>query len=323
MRTDAARRERFLPYWYERASMAVAVDRCLLDDRDHVEPDRERCLLELDVPWKTAAVTISVEVPLATRNAVLPPSATGVGLDLLLVVQCPGTFRRFALRSVLSDAVTRFDLQLRRNDFAGHASLQAFLVRSSEDAPTNGFATQRGMRLADSRAWELRFDRPQESRGEYLDVRYHPFSTEPSVPQRDRRNLYLLLMEQETPELWVNSDHQRIAGVLDSKGTVGSHARLREVIYDQIAHGVWTQLFMKAASDYLQNEEATYPWQDAVLDLLLKDIFPEVQGHGARRDALSEAWGDLPALAARLDAALQRRSDISTHISKLLEEAEE
>jgi hypothetical protein len=130
-------------------------------------------------------------------------------------------------------------------------------------------------------------------------------------------------MDQETPELWVNADHERIAAVLDSKGTVGRHARLREVMFDQIAQGVWTQLFLRVARDYVLNEETTYSWHDAVLDLVLRDVFPEVRSAVERRDRLTEAWEDLPVLLTRLDAALQRRSDVSAHLSKLIEEAEE
>ena len=58
-----------------------------------------------------------------------------------------------------------------------------------------------------------------------------------------------------------------------------------------------------------------------VLDLLLRDVFPELRSVAERRDRLAELWGELPLLLARLDAALQRRAGVSAHLSKLIEEA--
>ncbi len=323
MRTEAGRRERFLPYRYARAGIEMSVTRCLLDETDEVIPDTESHLIELDFPWTNAALNLSVHVPEPVLQAVLPPSQTPEMLDLLLVVRCPATFLRFAIRYPHGELENGAKITLRRDQLSGAAQLQAFLVRSQGAPRRSGFASTRGARLADSRSWELRIDRRRMRAGQHLEVRYHPFSTEPTVPARDRKNLYLLRMDQETPEIWLNSDHEQIAAVLDSRGTVGRIARIREVVFDQIAQGVWTQLFLRAAGDYVQSREAIYAWQEVVLDLLLRDVFPEERRNTERRDRLAEAWEDLPSLLVRLDAALQRRSDMSAHLSRLVEQAED
>jgi hypothetical protein len=80
---------------------------------------------------------------------------------------------------------------------------------------------------------------------------------------------------------------------------------------------------LRAARDYVTNEETSYAWQDAVLDLLLRDVFPELRSAAERRDRLAELWDELPVLLARLDAALQRRGDVSVHLTKLIEDAED
>jgi hypothetical protein len=322
MRTHASRRERFLPYRYARSGLELRIERCLLDDRDEVAPDDEACAIELDVRWTTATLDLRLELPQETRDRVLAPGTPADAIDVLVIVRSPSTFYRSAVRVSMRHAHAKVSLVLERDQLAGLAELEAVVVRTT-DAEHGEHASARGVRIADSRTWQLRIDRVQEPRGEYLDIRYHSFSKEPTVPTRDHGNLYLLRLEQETPELWINADHERIATVLDSKGTVGRHARLREVAFDQVAHGVWTQLFVRAARDYVANEETSYAWQDAVLDLLLRDVFPELRSVAERRDRLAELWGELPLLLARLDAALQRRAGASAHLGKLIEDAGE
>lgn len=323
MRTHATRRERFLPYRYARSGLELSVERCLLDERDELAPDEEACAIDLDVRWTSAALELRLELPHATREEVLAPGTPAEAIDALVIIRCPATFYRSAVRVPMPRAQATVSLVLERDQLAGLAELQAVVVRATDAERAEEHATARGVRIADSRTWQLRIDRMQEPRGEYLDIRYHPFSKEPTVPARDHGNLYLLRLEQETPELWINADHERIAAVFDSKGTVGRQARLREVAFDLVAHGVWTQLFLRAARDYVANEETSYAWQDAVLDLLLRDVFPELRSVAERRDRLAELWGELPLLLARLDAALQRRADVSAHLSKLIEDAGE
>jgi hypothetical protein len=329
MRTHATRRERFLPYRYARSGLELSIERCLLDDRDELAPDGEAYAIDLDAGWTTATLDLRIELPEETRDKVLAPGTPADAIDVLVIVRSPATFFRSAVRVPMRRSHVKLSLVLQRDQLAGLAELEAVVVRTTDASRTaerdsehtKEHATARGVRIADSRTWQLRIDRAQEPRGEYLDIRYHPFSKEPTVPARDHGNLYLLRLEQETPELWINADHERIAAVFDSKGTVGRQARLREVAFDQVAHGVWTQLFMRAARDYVANEETSYAWQDAVLDLLLRDVFPELRSVAERRDRLAELWGELPLLLARLDAALQRRAGVSAHLSKLIEEA--
>lgn len=328
MRTHATRRERFLPYRYARSGLGLSIARCLLDGRDELAPDDEAYAIDLDVRWTTATLELRVELPQETRDEVLAPGTPADAIEVLVIVRSPSTFFRSAVRVPMRHAHATLSLVLERDQLAGLAELEAVVVRTTDAERTAGhsnehgeYASARGARIADSRTWQLRIDRVQEPRGEYLDIRYHPFSKEPTVPARDHGNLYLLRLEQETPELWINADHERIAAIFDSKGTVGRHARLREVAFDQVSHGVWTQLFMRAARDYVANEETSYAWQDAVLDLLLRDVFPELRSVAERRDRLAELWSELPLLLARLDAALQRRAGVSAHLSKLIEEA--
>lgn len=325
-RTAATRRERFLPYRYARSGVALRVTGCVLDGEDMVEPDTEAHLVELDVPWNAATVQLELTVPAATLARVLPEGQEGGGTpdetELLLVLRCPSTFVRAGVRVPFAraDVPVSTELALRRDDLAGALHLQAFLVRKSAGRRRRGFASRTSARLADSRAWELRVDCGREPRGEYLDVRYRRFSEDDAIPARDRKNLYALDVAEDAPILWINAEHERIAAILDSKGNVGRHARLREVFFDHIAHAVWTQLFLRAARHYVETEDTVFAWEDGVLDALLKDAYPEVRSAADRRDRLAEDWDDLPELLRRLDAGLQRRDDLAVHLTKLVEE---
>jgi hypothetical protein len=322
-RVAGAHRERFLPYRYVRGGVELVVSSCVLDAKTRVATDLDTHLVDLDVSWSRAVLTLAVTVSATTHAAIAdgaPPSA----FELALVTHCPATLLRVARRVPLSalDEPSTVELELRRDDLAGSAQVFAFLVRAT-DPHERSNAAVRGARVADSRSWELRIDRKREPQGDYLDIRYKKFADDETLPRRDRGNLYVLDLEQEEPILWINADHDRIAGILDSRGAVGRHARLRESFFDHIAYSVWTQLFLKAAGDYAAEGEVTYAWQDTVLELLLRDVFPDVRIASERRARLRDLWADQATLMRRLDAGLQRRNDLAAHLTKLVNEESE
>jgi len=325
MRTTAARRERFFPYRYVRGGVRLRVSGCELDGQHAVEVEAEAPRLELDVPWDEARIDLELTVDRETCAYV---GATVEELELLVVIRCGPTFLRVGERVPLTSAdqaaVVKHSMSVRRDALRGTAEIQAFLVRRTPAAETTvrGRAASRGARVADSRVWELLVDRRRERRGEHLEVRYRKFSSDEALPAHDRRNVYALDLDQDDPILWINADHERIAGILDSKGNTGRQARLREVFFDQIAHSVWTQLFLRAARSWAQNEELVYPWEESVLEVLLRDVYPEVKSASDRLDRLADDWSDATVLLRRLDAGLQRRHDLAGHLLKLVEEQE-
>ncbi len=321
-RVAGAHRERFLPYRYVRNGIGLVIASYTLDGKSEVNASLDGHLVELSLPWAHATFVLTVTVPSATHAAVAGGAPVSA-FEVTIITRCPSTFLRVAQRVPLSalEEPIEVHLDLQRDDLAGSAEVMAFLVRTS-DTPGHLHAAVRGARLADSPSWELRVDRQREPRGEYLDIRYKKFSSDESIPRRDRGNLYVLDLDQPDPILWVNADHERVTAILDSRGTVGRHARLRESFFDHIAYAVWTQLFLKAAHDYTQDGEATYPWQDAVLDLLLRDVFPNHRTQSDRREHLRDVIGEPTTLMRSLDAGLQRRNDLAAHLTKLVSEEE-
>jgi hypothetical protein len=286
--------------------------------------DEERHLLSLEGSWHRAELRVEVLVPADVVRRVLPvQEREALSIPVLLALRCDETRLRKGFLDAgpgLEGGASSFVLALEHEELFGSAELQAFLVRGQEARPgQRGYARLKGARLATARAWTLSVDRRHRFEGRYLEIRYRRFAEDAVIPPHDRSNLYLLEHDQPWPILWINADHEAVTAVLDSRASVGGQARLREVIFDLVAAPVWTQLFLRAAGDVVGQGEAAYEWEERVLEVLLGDIYPALPA-AARRQALQEDWQDLPLLLSRLDAALQRRSQLCAHLGKLVEE---
>lgn len=324
MATVRTKKERFLPYAYDRFGLQFRLQSIRLDgERLFDRFDHERRLVELDGGWQTADIDLSIEINPRLLEQLLPEAERATApIRLLLAARCPDT--RLRVGHTIADGglgpgTFPASMQLRRADLSGTMELVAYLVRAENaKVPAPGLAASQGARLASARPWEIRIDRKRASAGHYLDIRYQRFSLEESIPKCDRSNLYRLECDQETPVLWINSDHQAIAGIMEVAGSVGRHARLREVLYDQIAPSIWTQLFFRSAYHIVDAGEAVYDWEEGVLSELLKHMYPEV-GDEQRLDKLRNEYADLSAVLKRLDDALQRKNDLCGHMDRLIE----
>lgn len=332
MSTTRTKKERFLPYRYDRLGVEFAVQTVELDGspvENLVEADRQRVLL--DRPWGEAKLDCVVTVPRTVLMAVLPEHEAGnPPIKLILALSCPDTRLRRGLE--LEAAVDQADggrafrgqVSLAKADLAGHLSIQPYLLRA--EATTNavsGFAPHEGARLAAGLEWEVQIDRGRLPEGRYLEVRMKSFAEDTLIPERDRGNVYRLETDQPAPILWLNSDHANLADVLMNEGTSGVRARLREVAYDQLAFPIWSQLLLRALHHrYADGDgEYVYPWEEGVIESLAGWMYPDKETRSARIAQLEYEREDLPLLLSRLDAALQREQEFATHLLKLIEEA--
>ncbi len=326
MKDSSARRERFLPYAYENAGLALHIDRCVLDGNRAVEPDRDGHVVDATEPWDSATVEGRLVIDGAALDRVLPPGERREPpLEAWLVLRCEATRLRWGERvhaAPLAPGPRPFRLALRRQDLRGSLQILGTLVRAGRGTRQAGFASTQGARVAGSRVWELRVDRKQSIRGQYLEVRYRSFGSDEGIPRHDRGGVFLLDADMESPILWVNSDHQHITRVLESNAASGRHARLRDLFFDHLEQGVWTRLFLHAATQILDEGEAAYPWQEGVIDELLSDLYPELGDKTSRLNKLRYEWEEKPQVMARLGAALQRRSEVAKHMTRLAQEEE-
>lgn len=325
-RLKRVKRERFLPFAYDPFGLEVEVHAVVLDgqrDVESIEPERRLVTIE-EAGWSEAIVRGSVRVPPDLVDRVYPSAERRAPpTRLCMVVRCAVTRVRRAIdldAPLEPGASFAFELRLERGEAFGTVQLVPFLLRSASASDSEaGFAGSVGSRLASARPWIVRLDRARDPAGEFLDTRYHPFSTDPQL--RPYAAALYRLEVSEQPTLWINTDHARIASVLEQEGTRGTNARLREVVFDHISQGVWTQLFVQAAMD-LQQGELVFPWEDTVLRELLPGVV-EGRTHKTRLEFLLQALSrsELPHLLSRLDAALQERDRLVEHIEKLIEDA--
>jgi hypothetical protein len=325
------KRERFLPYAYGRSGLGVELRHVRLDGRLLEEGlDPQRRLVSIDEErWDTLAVELQLTVTEELLGAVLPPhERVSAPIAALVVVRCSDTKLR---RGVVAEApaggvgVHVARVRVARDEVRGGIELVPQLVRKrSARTPSGGFASADGARLARARPWEIRLEPERSAEGRFLDVRYRSFS-EDAVLLAVKDNLYQLECDQEAPILWVNADHTRIAAILNDRASTGRRARLREVFFDVIAQGVWTQLFLRAAMNLVERDELVYPWEDAVLRELLPLMYPGARTHPARRGRLVDSMVQLGIVGTveRLDSALQRKNDLTRHMGRLIEETVE
>ncbi|MCA9624809.1 MAG: hypothetical protein KC731_37555 [Myxococcales bacterium] len=323
---ERTKRQRFLPYAYARHGLVARIEGLRIDGQAAPRAiDPERHLVSLDEePWRRVTFGLVVSVPPEVVERVVPKGAEPA-LELVAVLSCEATRLRVAIARAMAPVgggEVSLPIPLRRDDLAGAASLEVHLLRAATGEASPGFAHHAGSRLASARGWELRLERRREPEGRFLDVRYRSFADD-EVLRRFAGNLYRVELDQAAPVLWINSDHQRIVPILGDRGTRGKRSRLREVFYDLIAQGVWTQLFSRAVEDLQTADgELTYDWEDAALREVLPGMYPEARSHTARREALLHGLRSegLAATMERFDAALQKKSDVAEHMTRLIEE---
>lgn len=325
---ERTKTRRFLPYRSEPFGLALTVSRLQVDgvdQKDKVDAVAHLVALE-DLRPEHVVAELELVLPAKVVESVLPESERGAPpLSLLVVIRCPDTrIRRAQLiaSGPIKGGVFKAPLELSCDEVVGQVELVPILVRdAAAKDPKPGFAAHLGARVAGARPWTIRLAKARAPLGEHLDIRYESFKA--SVDSALWAGaLYRLDCESESPILWLNKDHERIVEVLDSKGTVGLKARLREVLFDSIGAAVWSQLFARAADSLANEAIPSFGWCEAVTERYLPKLFPQASDHEARLGLLKEEWkeGAHPVLA-RLDRVLQIEQSAPRQITKLVEEA--
>lgn len=315
MSGSSVRRERFLPYAYDRAALAFEITACSRDGEP--SPVGESRTIELTGAWHHVDIDVSAElvprlVPAGERGD--PPVA------LLVALRCEATRLRRGEVLTIVEHRARGTLRVRRDDLAGTAEVHAWLVRTRPHVrKAAGFALAAGARLAHAASWTLLLDRERTATARGLDVQFKSFAADPSIGPAERGNLYRLDCAQDEPILWLNLDHAKIAEVLRSEGTRGRLARQRDVVYDRIIVAVRTQLVVRAAL-HACADGPVYAWERAVLADILPRLYPQVPA-ADRLPRLATDVAEPADLIARLDDVLQAGERTAHAVSALLEES--
>lgn len=319
MTSSRTKHVHFFPWAYAPFGVICRVTQAQYDgDRDAVIlPDRH--LVEADEPFDVLTLELELEVPQEVVASVLAPQDTSP-LAVVLAFRCADTRWREGVTFPWRGQVLRHRQRLHRAQLSGSIELAASLVRLEEARPSRaGFASRPLARLSEARSWEVRVDRKRPLGGVYLDVRLTSFAVDALVPQSDKANLYRLELEGEAPILWLNSDHPAATAALSSNAQSGRAARLREVAFDVIAPSVWTQLFLRAATDLVEDGTGA-EWQEAVVAQVCRLLYGEVLSPEETKARLEDELEALPGLLSKLDAALQRHHELARHLERLAEE---
>lgn len=327
-----------LPFAYRDSGLDFVVEAYSIDGRKPVDVDLKPGQSEIDLAaalptadsaadddWETVTIFGRIDLPEEVVNAVLPEDERAAPPARLHVAhRCHQTIYRD--RTVVSDAPTppgTYDVQIRiqKADVRGTVELRPYLVRDEGRTGTGQFAATKNVRVASGKRYDVVVDRPGDEEPPAIDGETVSFAQAAHLP--DGEKLYYLDFRNESrPKLWINADHPRITDVLQSRGSVGAEARMRDVILDQISYGVWRQLLIHAGSAIDDQGDVEYEWQQTVLESFVRNLYDvdnlEQATHRFREDLRD--LDSLPYVSERIDRELQEYIDPRTQLINLMEE---
>lgn len=298
------KRQRFLPYAYGERRLDLVLTAVRVGeeplDLDAVYDVGRR---ELDLR-EHAGVTepIAIEVELdgadeALLALVLPASdLADPPVRFAVVAQDDAGWYRTTASLGPLDGGIRGVLEIVPADSSGALTVEAIALRTAPASELDSrFASGRGMRLASSHPLTIRTREPVAPPGGALDVRWEDFTTS-SHPERRQRaeRIFYLEVTSEPPILWLNQAVQDLRAVLDSKGTHGRRAVIRDLINQTVALPAWYALVHAASLSVTQDEEArpTVPdgWRRGLLARIAPRLHPGVGRETAYARLLEELW---------------------------------
>jgi len=316
-----------LPHPYRENGLEFAITDCTLDPDRDVDIQSGSRLIQLTslTEWDHATVTGSITVPDDLVSYVFPDDKQDDPPGTLFVaVRCQETILRDC-EIVKDDSVLAgeypFEFDLDRAMIRGGVELQPYLVRADDRSEVDGrYATDIGARLASSDEWLLEIDDTDLPEG-LLRPHIENFSEMSELPSGDHLH-YLDMSDAERPTLYLNGDHSAIINVMESRGSTGPDARMRDAVYDLVEASVWPQLIIRTATDINQEGETRYDWQDDVLDLFSDKLYDDADVEEAamnlREDVNDE--DQLVTLMQHIDDAVQQKTEPPEQLINLLEE---
>lgn len=322
-----------LPFRHDGDGLNFHVDRYRVDGDEWQEAGlsaHRRTLNVADLPeWERLDLSVKLELNLETVEHVFPEVERNDPPGRLYVaVHCHDTIYRD--RTIVADGSTpakvyggdsEVTLSVKRSMVRGEVEFHPHLVRASEREADDRYADTRIARLAGGDPFYVAVDDSAVDEPGLIDGEEAPFSSTDHLPGEDQL-YYLDFRNDQRPKLWLNADHPRVTEVLAAEGSVGTEARLRDVVLDEVQYGVWTQLLLRAAAAVNADGETEYDWQETVVESFAPEMY-ELNDPTEAALRLREEARDIDTLgrlAGRVDAEVQSYVDPQTQIVKLLEE---
>jgi hypothetical protein len=334
-RQSQRHRTRSLPFPYIADGLDFTIEAYALDDGEfratEFKPGERELNLAPDTDttpdetWDTATIKGTLTLPETVVEEVLPADERDAPPTKLYVAKrCHETIYRD--RIDVADAPVPpgdydVEFELDRERYRGEIELRPYLVRRKDRDDIDRYAGARNVRLSDDAPFYIGIDRPADEEPPAIDGEAVRFSQEPHLP--DGEKLYHVDFRNDArPKLWLNADYPRITDVLQSRGSVGTEPRMRDVVLDQISYGVWSQLIVRAVTGIDRDGEVEHEWQETVLETFGRGLTDRSNLESAKQELRATAADPdrLPDLMASLDSELQEYIEPRTQLINLMEE---
>lgn len=293
---------------------------------------------ELDSPL--VEVDIAALVPERVFQETLPADEQEKPpAEIVLVCQSVASHKRQSIR--LSGVTAgRGQLSLKREEWFDRARIQALLVRTEDNASVPaGYAADRGSILAWSDEYELLFDEPPPPPfGGFIRIIWESFSASSADMLRNQpSSLFALNPAKDPPELYLNKDVEMAFEILDSKGTRGKKARIRDLTFQVIVHEVWSSLLgdvLLELREEMNSHTSAEPFELADTEMpawkenIIKEWALKVCSDGQTTERAVEelfnvlgepgGWGEI--MMARVPRVLQEEHKLSDVFRNLVRE---
>ena len=297
------KRRRFLPYAFGERALSLEVTAIELDGEEAellaLYDPRTRALDLREFGGHAQPVTIHLASPgldpELARSLVPEAELSEPPVRTAVVATDAGGWYRTTCILEPTDAGHAGALELVLADSTGRVDLEAIAVRTVDvDARgRKGLATKAGMRVASSVPIRVLTREPATLPGGALDVRWEDFrvSTHPERKRGSDRTFYLETT-LDPPILWLNRANPDLVAVLESKGTRGSKAMVRDLLNQAIALPVWYALVHTASLAATRDEDGspTVPegWKRGLLARIAPRIHRGIGKEAAYRRLLDD-----------------------------------
>ena len=339
-RRSQRHRSTALPYQYLDSGLDFELETFSIDGEESEPLDLRPGQSEIDLAsslskaedkaergWQSVTLHGNLDVPEHTIESVFPQNERdSPPAKLYVTVRCHETIYRDKEPVPESDVSVDsgsydVDLELPKSSFRGTVELRPYLVRAESGELSREYASKKNFRVASGQIFRVVIDRPEDEKPPAIDGEPINFSQVSYLPGGDK--LYFLDFRNESrPKLWINSNHPRITEVLQSRGSVGAEARMRDVILDEMSYGVWLQLLVRAGSAVDEDGNVEYEWQQTILETFARNLYDIDDLDEATRRLRSDLGdlGSLPHVIGRIDDELQEYIDPRTQLINLMEE---
>jgi len=333
-RRSQRHRSTALPYRYSDSGLNFDLREYSIDETEVKSLDLKPGQSEIDLApelsdesedWQSVVLQGDIEIPEQTVESVFPEGERQrPPAKLYVTVRCHETIYRDKV--VLSEAPTDsgvydVEIELPKSSFRGSVELRPYLVRSETTEAAGGYASKKNFRVASGQIYRVVIDRAGDEEPPAIDGEPVNFSQVSHLPSGEKL-YYLDFRNESRPKLWINSDHPRITEVLQSRGSVGAEARMRDVILDEMSYGVWLQLLVRAGSALDEAGEVEYEWQETMLQTFARNLYDidDLDEATQRLRADLNDLDSLPHVIGRIDDELQEYIDPRKQLINLMEE---